>query len=115
MQALVPSKCSQTDDAVIAEAELPGADPRQVEVTLTENSVTLRGSLREEGERREGGYLYRERRQGSFHRQLPLPVSVQAEAAKASYQHGILRVVMPKSEEARRRARRVPIEGPEQG
>ncbi len=100
----------QTDDAVILEAELPGADPERLEVLVGEDVVTLRGALREETERREAGYVYRERRQGAFHRQLPLPAGVDIEACHAEYRDGILRLTMPKTDEARRRARRVPID-----
>ena len=85
------------DDAVLS-AELPGVDPDRIDITVENNTVTVRGE-REAAELREGeGYLRHERGVGSFARSFVLPFKVDAESVSAQYQKGILQVVLPRAE-----------------
>jgi HSP20 family protein len=88
----------ETEHAVVVRAELPNVDPKQVEITVTNDAVTLRGETKHEEERKERNYYRREIRYGSFSRTLPLATEVQSAEAKATYKDGVLEVTLPKSE-----------------
>lgn len=100
----------ETDDAVQVTAELPGMDPKDVELTLENGVLTIRGQKRETSERKEGEtVLAREIRYGSFSRSLALPGAAAGAEATARFDKGVLTVTVPKSPEAR--PTRVPIQG----
>lgn len=89
--------------------ELPGIDPQDVEVTVDDGVLTIRGEKKQEEESREKNVYRRERAYGSFRRTLALPGGVDESAAKATFDKGVLTVDLPKSEEARQKARRIEI------
>lgn len=91
----------ETDDEVIVEAELPGVKKEDVSVTITDNVLTIKGEKRREREEKAGSYHRVERAYGSFQRSFTLPATVQADKAKATFKDGVLRVTIPKTEEAR--------------
>ncbi len=91
----------ETDQEVVVRAELPGVDPKDVNVTVQDNTVTIEAEAREEQEERGRTYLRRELRYGRFVRSLALPAEVRSDAAKASYRNGVLEVRVPKSERAK--------------
>ncbi len=97
-------------DQVVVRAELPNVDPKQVDVTVTQDAITIRGSSREETERRDRNYHVRELRAGSFTRTLALPTEVQGDAAKATFAHGLLEVRIPKSERVKPRSVKVEVQ-----
>jgi HSP20 family protein len=84
---------------VVIEAELPGVKREDVDVSLQDSTLTIRGEMKREEERKEEGYLRRERHYGRFVRSVPLPTLVKADQAKAKFQEGVLRVTLPKAEE----------------
>ena len=89
----------QTDAEVVAKCELPGLDRRDdVDVTVDESSVTIRGQFKGDESSRAENYVHSERFYGSFSRTLPLPARVKPNDSRATYQDGILTVHMPKSE-----------------
>lgn len=91
------------DNDVVVRAELPGVDKKDLDVSATDTTVTIKGSTtREEKEEREN-YYRREMSRGAFARTVPLPVSVEGEKARASFNNGILEVVIPKAETSKRR------------
>jgi HSP20 family protein len=92
---------SETDEEFIVRAELPGLDPRGVDVSLVGRTVTLKGEKRQE--RKEAGESYRlmERSYGSFTRTVELPTDVNAGQAEATYRNGLLEVRLPKTERAK--------------
>lgn len=94
---------------LVLRAELPGVDPKDVDVTVSEDAITLRGELRHEERVDRDGYYHNERRYGSFYRQIALPAEVRPEQAKAEFRNGVLAVTIPKTEEARTRSYKVPI------
>ena len=79
-------------------AELPGIDPKQLEITCKDNTITLKGERRAKAESGEEVYLRRERGQGSFQRSFTLPFKVDEEKISAEYKHGILSVKLPRRE-----------------
>jgi HSP20 family protein len=90
------------DNEVVLEAELPGVDKDDLDVSLSENTVTIKASTRKEEEKEEGQYHRREISTGFFSRTLPLPSLVQGDKVKAEFKNGLLRVTLPKAEEAKR-------------
>jgi HSP20 family protein len=90
---------------------LPGVKPDDVEITIDRGTLTIRGELRRAEEIKDEQYLYRERAFGRFTRSIALPDQVQADAAEASFEDGLLRLRLPKAEELK--PRRIRIAGAE--
>jgi len=89
----------ETDNEILVSAEMPGIDPKDVELSLENGMLTIRGQKREEREDKEGEtVISREISYGSFSRSLALPGDVQADKASASYDKGVLKITVPKAE-----------------
>jgi HSP20 family protein len=101
----------ETDQAYTVTAELPGIDPKDVELRLDDNALTLRGEKRSERSDNEGGRRYSERTFGRFERTIPFSADVEADRVEANFENGVLKVVMPKSSHAREKSRRIEIKG----
>jgi HSP20 family protein len=93
----------ETADDIVVTAALPGLKADDVDITLTGQSLAIRGEFKEDEKVERGQYLYRERRFGTFQRQLQLPVRVQSEAATANFEDGLLTLWIPKAEEVKPR------------
>ncbi len=91
----------ETDDAIILEAELPGMNEKDIEVKIEDNVLTIRGERKFEEERKEENYYRMERFYGTFQRSFTLPSNVDTEKVKAEYKKGILKVTLPKKEQAK--------------
>lgn len=89
-------------DEVVVKAEIPGIDKSDVEVNVTDTTVTIRGEKRQEKEIKRANYYRAERSYGSFARTVDLPAEVKGEAAKATFKDGVLEVRAPKTEAAKR-------------
>ncbi|WP_307403644.1 Hsp20/alpha crystallin family protein [Desulfofundulus luciae] len=101
----------QTDQEVVATAELPGiASKDDLQVTLTENTLNIKGEFKKGTEERQEGYYHSERYYGTFSRTLPLPVEVKPDQARASYKNGILEVRIPKKEPGKGNIYRVDVQ-----
>ena len=94
----IPLDVVEKDDRIVVRASLPGVDPEEVHVTVDDGILTIKARTETEEERRDGGYLMRERRSGSFHRALRLPDTVDSEKAKPVYENGVLTITLPKVE-----------------
>jgi len=101
----------ETDGDVVVRAELPGIDPKQVEISVTEDTLTVKGEARTEQEEKKRNYYRRELRYGSFVRSIALPSGVQGDKAAASYKNGILEIKVPKSERAKLKTVKVEVAG----
>lgn len=94
----------QNDREVVATAELPGLTSRDdVEITATEDTLTVRGEIRRSEEIGERDYHRSERFYGTFARTLSLPARVEPEKATATYKNGILEIRLPKLENQRQK------------
>ncbi|MHB8730269.1 MAG: Hsp20/alpha crystallin family protein [bacterium] len=91
----------ETGDEVVVRAEMPNVDPSNVDITVTADAVTIKGTVRQEEERKDRSYYRRELRYGAYVRTLPLPAEVRGGDAKATYKDGVLEVRIPKSERAK--------------
>jgi HSP20 family protein len=100
MRAYTPRVDVMEDDHnVTVRAELPGLEMKDIEVTLSRNTLHLKGEKKVETEEKEKEFYRRECSYGTFYRQIPLPVDVDSEKTKAHFKSGILTVVLPKSKE----------------
>ena len=88
----------ETDNDVVVKAALPNIDPKDVDITVSHETVTLRGRTKHEEEQKDRNYYRRELRYGAFSRTLPLTTEVKSAEAKATYKDGVLQVNIPKAE-----------------
>ena len=98
---IVPIDMYHTDDALVVKATIPGYKPEDVELTVRDSELTLKGEVKGEKETKEEHYLMQESRFASFHRTVALPKGLNTERAEASYENGVLTVTVPKSEEVK--------------
>lgn len=90
-------------------AELPGLNPEDVKVEVTNDALVIHGERKYEQEKQEGGAYRSERRYGEFYREIALPEGVNTEQARAQFRNGVLEVTLPMPEQASRR-RQIPIQ-----
>ena len=90
-------------------AELPGLSAEDVDITLHDNVLTIRGEKTEEKREEKADYLLNERRYGAFHRTMPLPAGSDAEKITAQLSHGVLTIIIPKTEVARAAERKIAV------
>jgi HSP20 family protein len=95
---------AETDDEVLVYAELPGLDRSDFKVELDDRRILLRGNKKVSREEKKRNFHYSESAYGSFYRAIPLPCEVRSDQAKATYEKGVLKVRLPKTEEARARS-----------
>ncbi len=88
----------ETNKEVIAEVEIPGFDPEKVDVSVEDGVLKVKGAMDEKKEEKEKDYWRREIRRGSFERLVRLPSAVKEDAVEATYEKGVLKIVMPKAE-----------------
>jgi HSP20 family protein len=101
----------ETADEIVVTAALPGIKADDVEITMTGQTLTLRGEFKAAEDVNRDQYLYRERRYGSFSRTLQLPVRVQGDRAQATFEDGVLALHIPKAEEVKPRQIRIAANG----
>lgn len=85
-------------DNYVVKASVPGINPDDIEITLTDNVLTIKGEVKEETETKETNWHVRERRYGSFMRSVTLPAPVEADKVEATNEHGVLTLRLPKAE-----------------
>jgi HSP20 family protein len=101
---------SETKSDLVVKAELPGIDPKDIDISVNEGVLTIRGEKRQEKEEKEEGYHFAERSYGSFTRSIRLPREVQNDKINASYKNGVLKITLPKSEEAKKKEIKIKVE-----
>ncbi|MFN3870514.1 MAG: Hsp20/alpha crystallin family protein [Aquificaceae bacterium] len=93
----------ETDQELVVKADLPGVKKENVEVSIRDNSLCIRGEKKEEKEEKTETYHRVERVYGKFERVIPLPADVKVEEAKAEFKDGVLEIRIPKAEGAKER------------
>ncbi|MGA1868006.1 MAG: Hsp20/alpha crystallin family protein [bacterium] len=81
-------------------AEMPGMDEKDIDVTLSDDSLVIKGEKKREIEDNKNGYYRMERSYGSFYRTIPLPDGIDKETAEASFKKGVLKITIPKTAKA---------------
>jgi HSP20 family protein len=97
------------DNHVVVSAELPGIDQKDIDVTVTRDSVRISGEKKQEEEKKERGYYRRETSYGSFERVIDLPSEIDENKADAQFSKGVLTIRLPKSEQAQAKQKRIEI------
>ena len=100
----------QTDDEIVIKAPIAGVKPEDLDISITNDTVTVRGKREHDMTVRDENYFYRECHWGSFSRQVILPVEIDADAALASLKNGILAIRLPKAKGVKGKKLRVKAE-----
>ena len=93
---------SETKNELVVKCEVPGMEPKDIDISLSDGMLTIKGEKKLENEEKKANYHLVERSYGAFTRSIQLPKEVHADGISASYKNGILTVTLPKSEEARK-------------
>jgi len=102
---------TDTGDALRVTAELAGVGKDDVEISVIDNVIAIKGEKKAESEKKEEGAYMLERSYGSFSRSVPLPFAPDPDTLAASFKDGVLTIEIPKPAEAKREAKRVEISG----
>jgi len=106
----MPLDVVESDDEFIVKADVAGINPEDIEITYTDNNLTIKGEVLDEREQEEEGrYHLRERRYGTFSRTISMPGSVDVNNIQAETENGVLKIHLPKKEEVK--PRRIEIKG----
>ena len=86
---------------IVIKAEVPGMDKKDINISVADSTLTIKGEMKKEEETKEEDYYYAERTYGSFSRRLELPAIVQESKIKANIKDGILEIHLPKAPESK--------------
>jgi HSP20 family protein len=101
---------AETKNDIVVKIELPGMDQKDIDISLSDGHLIIKGEKKQEKEGKEENYHFIERSYGTFTRSVQLPKEVKHDKVTASYKNGVLRVVLPKSEEAKKKEVKVKVE-----
>jgi len=101
---------SETKDAIIVRTEVPGMDAKDIEINLTGDILTIKGEKKQKTEEKDENFHRIETRYGAFSRAIRIPVSVEADKIQAKYEKGVLKITLPKKEEAKPKQIEVKVE-----
>jgi HSP20 family protein len=99
----------ESEKSIRVKAELPGMEEKDIEVTLTDDGLTISGEKKTEKEEKGKSFVRREMSYGSFQRTIALPAPVEANKVKASFKNGILEIELPVPEKARRQTQKIDV------
>lgn len=105
-----PVDIYEEGDDLVIKAELPGINKEDMEVKISDDYLTISGEKKKEEKVEKKDYYRYERSYGSFSRTLRLPIDVQTDKAKAKFEEGVLEIRIPKTEEAKKKERKLKIE-----
>jgi HSP20 family protein len=100
---------SETDKSIEIVADLPGMEKKDINVTLENDLLTIKGERKEEKEEKGKHYHTIERRSGSFYRTLRLPTEVQSGKINASFKDGVLKIALPKAKAAKKKIAQIEV------
>ena len=110
----LPLDVRATGEALLVEASLPGIKPEDVEITVENGTLTIRAEDRSEREEEQAGWIVRELSRGSAMRTVTLPTGLEADKAEATFEHGVLKLRVPKAEQVKPKQIRItPVSGGE--
>ena len=99
----MPADVIDEGDKIKVVLDLPGFRKEDVEIYVEGNDLVIRATRKEEVGEKKGNFIRKERRYGEVYRRIPLPEGLEIEKAKASYNNGVLEIVIPRSEKARKK------------
>lgn len=106
-QIAVPVDLWETNDAYHLRADLPGITPEAIDINVTADTVAFSGETKAATDVSNDGWLRQERRVGKFQRAFTLPVQIDPNKVQASFQHGVLDLVLPKADQVKPRSIKV--------
>jgi HSP20 family protein len=92
---------SETKESIVVRAEVPGLEAKDIDISLADDVLTIKGKREQEMEEKDENYHRVERSYGSFSRSVRLPREVRSDQIKAAYKNGVLKITLPKSQEAK--------------
>ncbi|TLD40762.1 MAG: heat shock protein Hsp20 [Candidatus Jettenia ecosi] len=98
---LPPIDLSETNDKITVKAEIPGIDPKDIDISIQDNTLFLKGEKKEEKEEKGKNYYRVERQYGSFSRSVVLPATVDTDKVTAECKNGVLEITLQKKEEVK--------------
>jgi len=101
---------SETKNDLVIKAELPGLDPKDIDISMNNGYLAIKGEKKHEKEEKDENDHLIERSYGAFTRSVQLPREVQSDKITASFKNGILRITLPKSEEAKKKEIKIKVE-----
>jgi HSP20 family protein len=104
-----PTELAECNGEYRITAELPGMTAKDIDIKLTDGTITIRGEKSEGNKENKEDYLVSERRYGAFQRRLSLPSGINADAISADFTNGVLTVTLPKTPEAKNKERKVKV------
>jgi HSP20 family protein len=111
----LPIDMYQTDKEVVVKAALPGVKPEKVAITITGDTLSIKGETKAMEEVKREDYLYREHRYGAFSRSMILPTDLKTDKAEANFENGVLTLTIPRPEEAKPKTIKVKTKGTIEG
>lgn len=99
----------ETDKAIEVSIELPGMEMKDIEVTVSDEMLTVKGEKKIEREEEKKGYYLSERSYGAIYRTIPLPPGVDGDKAQASFKNGVLTIKLPQTPEAQAKVKRIEV------
>ena len=99
----------ESDNETVIEAELPGMKKEDVDVSISNGTLTVKAERREEKEKNRRGFYSLARSWSVFEKTIPLPDGIDIDHVEASFKRGVLRVILPKTAGARERIRQIPV------
>ncbi|MDH6098169.1 Hsp20/alpha crystallin family protein [Anabaenopsis sp. FSS-46] len=93
-----PAELEETEDAIHLRLEVPGLEAKDIDIQVSPDSVSISGERKSETRVEKQGVTRSEFAYGQFHRVIPLPQTVENDKVEAKYDHGILRLTLPKAE-----------------
>jgi HSP20 family protein len=106
-----PIDIYQDKKNLVVKAALPGVKPEELDITIADNILTIKGEHKAEQETKEDDYPYRERYDGTFSRSVAIPAKVKSEKAEATFEEGVLTLTLPKADEIKPRQVKVKPKG----
>lgn len=100
---------SESEEAVEIAVELPGLDENDIDVSLTDELLTIRGEKKTDRKEEKKGYYLAERSFGSFYRTIALPPGVDTDQARAEFRKGVLTISLPRTAEAQAKVRKIEV------
>ncbi len=100
----------ETEDSVEVSIELPGMEMKDIEVSVTDDMLTVKGEKKVERQEAKKGYYLSERSYGAIYRTIPMPPGVDGEKAEARFKNGVLTIKLPQTPEAQAKVRRVEVQ-----
>ena len=100
---------SETKNNIVVKAEVPGLEPNDIDISITGGVLTIKGEKKQEKEEKDENYHRIERSYGTFTRSVRVPQEVQSDKIEATYKDGVLKITLPKSEEAKKKGIKIKV------